>query len=166
MSSNTSYGTVANYLDVLTVEDMVSSAITQDVEDFDLDAIAADWRASVNAALPEGVSLNGDGFFGPWPMADGAAETIALAIESVDLWSIVEHNDTSTTAETAVAPDATQGTVLDALNLYVGDDVWGDVIYGLDYDEDATRAVATPDDRDVVIGGTHYRLNEGTWRVA
>lgn len=43
-------------------------------------------------------------------------------------------------------------TILDKLNSYEGDNLWEDVIYGLDYDEDATKKVAGPDDRDVVIG--------------
>jgi hypothetical protein len=60
----------------------------------------------------------------------------------------------------------TSDKTLDTLNLYVGDNIWEDVIYGLDYDESATQAVATPDDRDIVIGNTHYRFEDGTWRIA
>lgn len=96
MTTTTSYGTIANYLDALTVEDMISNAITQDVEDFDLDAIAADWRAAVNNALDgTGISLAGDTFYGPYPMADGAVEVIAAACSAVDFWAIVEANDIS-----------------------------------------------------------------------
>ena len=56
--------------------------------------------------------------------------------------------------------------VLVKLNSYRGDNLWEDVVYALDYDEAATNAVAGPDDRDVVIGGTHYHHNGAVWVIA
>lgn len=54
-------------------------------------------------------------------------------------------------------------SVVDQLNAYQGDNIWEDVIYGLDYDEAATRLVSGPGDEDVVIGWTHYRVKQGVW---
>lgn len=64
-------------------------------------------------------------------------------------------------------------TVLDQLNAYAGDNIWEDVIYGLDYDEAATdRAYAdagrNPACSDmVVIGGVSYRYHQdAAWALA
>lgn len=59
-------------------------------------------------------------------------------------------------------------TTLRALNTYEGDNIWEDVIYGLDYDEEATAAVASVEGRDFVAGGIHYTyaVDEGEWVVA
>lgn len=51
---------------------------------------------------------------------------------------------------------STTAEILDQLNSYNGENIWEDVIYGLDYDEAATNALAGPDDSHVVIGGVHY----------
>lgn len=52
--------------------------------------------------------------------------------------------------------------VMAKLNDYDGDNIWEDVIYGLDYDEAATDAVAGSGGEDVVIGGVHYTFDAQT----
>lgn len=47
------------------------------------------------------------------------------------------------------------------LNHYDGDNIFEDVIYRLEYDEEATNAVATTDTQDAVISGHHFRQSYG-----
>lgn len=68
----------------------------------------------------------------------------------------------------------TTSTVLDQLNAYVGDNIWEDVIYGLDYDEAATDLAYADTGRNraygdmVVIGGVTYRYHQdrAAWAIA
>lgn len=53
--------------------------------------------------------------------------------------------------------------IIDVLTHYDGDNVFEDVIYGLDYDEAATDAVASPDREDAVISGHHFRRTQRGW---
>lgn len=59
----------------------------------------------------------------------------------------------------------TPAEILDQLDNYDGQDVWNDVILGLDYDEDATEIIAGPDTiGTAVIGGRIYSQRaDGTW---
>lgn len=50
-------------------------------------AVAAAYRDAINAALPEGVMLCGDQFYGP---ADGLGVDLAEIVNAVDFWDIVE----------------------------------------------------------------------------
>lgn len=60
------------------------------------------------------------------------------------------------TTETTTTTDQ----ILVLLNGYTGDDIWEGLIYGLDYNQDATNAIADARDCDVVIGRTHYTYDE------
>ena len=91
----TSYGTWNNLVDprALSVEQTISEALGAFGADYDIDAIAADYRAAINAALPEGVSLNGNDFYGPYDKDDRL--DIKSVVDSVDFWAIVAKHDTS-----------------------------------------------------------------------
>ena len=60
------------------------------------DAMVADYRQAINDALPAGVSLCGNQFYGPYHFAgcdwDGELD-IAEIIRGVDLTAIVERHD-------------------------------------------------------------------------
>lgn len=104
MVTTTSYGTIANYTNSLSVEDYIGDAIGSFGDDgYDVDGIAREFRETINAALPNGVSLAGNEFYGPYyeadrgfegyPLsADGNMVDIAAIIESVDFWGIVERH--------------------------------------------------------------------------
>lgn len=102
MTMTTEYGGWSQYGDrtSLTVEESVSSILGFEADEFDVETIAADYRAGINAGLPEGVTLNGDMFYGPAypvdPVASlegpGFTEQVRQAVEKVDFWAIVERH--------------------------------------------------------------------------
>ena len=104
----TSYGTWNNRVDgdALTVEQTVAETLGDYADEYDIDAIAADYRAAINEALPEGVALAGDEFIGPYYAEDATwgpelededgRLDIKAIVDSVDLWAIVaKHEITS-----------------------------------------------------------------------
>jgi hypothetical protein len=69
MTTTTSYGTWANYdRSHLAVEDTVADFLGDQADSFDVDKVVAAFRAAIDSALPEGVSLAGNDFYGPYPM--------------------------------------------------------------------------------------------------
>lgn len=107
MTTTTSYGTW------VTVTNSPYLTLRQDVEaftgeyggDYDVDAIERDYRAAINAALPGGVTLAGEEFYGPVPVDNAATDAIAPAIDEVDFWAIVQRHDKAAAAERAAAVD-------------------------------------------------------------
>lgn len=79
----------------LTLADSVATALGGFVGDFDIDGICVDYRAAINESLPDGVSLLGDEFYGPWPHVDVDLRAI---VAGVDFWAIAERHDTTATA--------------------------------------------------------------------
>src|SRR5690606_34496329 len=69
--TTTSYGTWNNRVDgdALTVEQTIAETLG-DADEYDIDAIAADYRTAINKALPEGVTLAGNDFYGPYYTED------------------------------------------------------------------------------------------------
>jgi hypothetical protein len=104
MTVTTTLGTWNNYhRSTLTLEQDVCEALGDFTADYNVDAIEADYRQAINAALPEGVSLNGDEFYGPYYEADrrfdghptdefGVLDITAI-IDSVDFWEIAARHD-------------------------------------------------------------------------
>ena len=104
MTATTSYGTINNYTGSSSVEDYIADAFGSFSDDgYDIAGIAQEFRETINAALPPGVSLSGDEFYGPYyeadrgfdgyPIAsDGNMVDIAAIIESVDFWGIVNRH--------------------------------------------------------------------------
>lgn len=68
MSATTSYGSW-NTVDRsnLTVEGSVASYLGEFVDAYDVNKIVDMYREAINYCLPEGVSLLGDEFYGPYP---------------------------------------------------------------------------------------------------
>lgn len=91
----TEYGTWANATGTATVEDYVATALGEHGDDFDAEAIAADLRAAVNEALPDGVALAGNLFFGPYDTPAEERPNLREVVEGVDFWEIVARHDKS-----------------------------------------------------------------------
>jgi hypothetical protein len=77
----------------VTVEDYIAVALGEHGEGFDVEAIASDFRKAVNEALPEGVSLNGNLFFGPHGVAAEDRPDLRETVDSVDFWEIAVRHD-------------------------------------------------------------------------
>jgi hypothetical protein len=70
----------------LTVEGTVTCALKHWVDQYDVPEIAKRLRKAINKALPEGVSLCGDTFYGPYPKVE---VDLKEAVNSVDFWGLV-----------------------------------------------------------------------------
>lgn len=76
-----------------TLPEYVRTALGAEAEKIDMEAVIEDFHAEINRALPEGVTLSGEHFFGPAldrPEWDG--DVLAGVIEAVDFWAIVAKN--------------------------------------------------------------------------
>jgi hypothetical protein len=105
MTTTTSYGTWNNRVESgeLTVEQSVIVALGDYADDYDLNAIAADYRAAINEALPQGVSLNGDEFYGPYHREDATWGSdlededgrldIKAIVDGIDFWAIAAEHE-------------------------------------------------------------------------
>jgi hypothetical protein len=94
------------------VEDTVLAVIGEFVDDYDFKAIMREYRAEINAALPDGVTLDGEIFYGPYaapgvelewpgyPTEDDGRLDLFTIIHGVDLWPIIERHDRSEKEET------------------------------------------------------------------
>lgn len=94
MTTTRSYGSWnrATGHSTLTLDGEVADALLagvdfNDYSEAQIDAVAAAYRAAINEALPEGVALCGDEFYGP---ADADTPDLAEIVDSVDFWSIAE----------------------------------------------------------------------------
>ncbi len=99
-TATTSYGSfsrnVADPGGAGSMRDYITTALGDHADDYDIDAITADYRDAINERLaPHGITLAGDEFYGPYPRPENAGETIADAIKDVDFWTIVERHDTT-----------------------------------------------------------------------
>ncbi len=108
MITNMSYGSWARRVEhaTTTLEDSVQDALSDGhAGKVDFDAIVADYRAAINAALPAGVQLCGSEFYGPAYEADcdfagfdldedGLLDINAI-ICAIDFWAIVEKHSPS-----------------------------------------------------------------------
>lgn len=112
--TTTSYGTWNNHINDLSdglAADVVE-ALGDYATDYDVDAIAADWRAAINAALPDKVTLADDEFIGPaydqdkdwtgYPVQDAPASLedqldgdldIKAIVDGVDFWEIAARHE-------------------------------------------------------------------------
>jgi hypothetical protein len=105
MTTTTSYGTWNDRVEPHSANFSTSvyEALGDFADDYDTDAIEADYRNAINEALPDGVSLCGDEFIGPaydadfdgYPTDEYGRLDIRTIVESVDFWEIVSKHDTS-----------------------------------------------------------------------
>ena len=114
---NTSYGNFTSCCNDAGGVDGIDSYVESALDNhpgIDTAAVARDFAAAINAALPDSVQLCGDEFYGPagfevvdfeadgFPVDDDGALDIGAIIEGVDFWAIVESRD----AEREQAVDA------------------------------------------------------------
>lgn len=96
MTTNTSYGTCLQHTGDLSMRVGIEQALADFAGDFDVDAIEAEYRSELGKLLPEGVTLNGDEFYGPHPKPEDADDAIQAAIEELKgdaFWAIVQRHD-------------------------------------------------------------------------
>lgn len=86
------------------VEDMISTALGEHAGGYDAGGLAVAFRAAVNAALPDQITLAGDIFYGPALAEDRAWDgapalpDIDVLVEGIDFWEIAaqfEHDETT-----------------------------------------------------------------------
>lgn len=106
MITTTDYGTWNNVVDPSS--STFESSVLDDYfgsegsDGFNFEAIVSDYRDAINAALPDGVTLSGDQFYGPYYPEDQNFEgyatdqngdlDIKTIVEGVDLKAIVEKH--------------------------------------------------------------------------
>ena len=76
------------------IRDHIADALGEWTADHDMDAIEADYRASLEEVLPLGWTLAGDSLIGPVTSAhltEDETEDLRDAVEAIDFWSIVER---------------------------------------------------------------------------
>lgn len=72
----------------------IGDSLGEFVSDYDLAGIETEFRAALDAALPEEVSLAETELYGTWGRRDEYAETDWQAIwDSVDFWAIAARHD-------------------------------------------------------------------------
>lgn len=77
-------------------ESYVTQALGGHVEEFDVDAIVADFRAAVGAILPDGADLVGDAITGPEDGLDrfhARLPEIRRMINAINFWEIARRHD-------------------------------------------------------------------------
>lgn len=92
MSTTTSYGTWASVMGALSVEADVAVSLADFADHFDVDGLTAAYRRAVNSALPDGVTLSGDEFYGPVPR-ELDKDSMRDMIAAVDFWGLAERFD-------------------------------------------------------------------------
>lgn len=76
----------------LTVEDDVRDTLGDAVDDFDVSALVDAYREAINTALPTGVHLAGNDFYGPEPeLEPEKIAQIAVRVQDVDLTPLLHR---------------------------------------------------------------------------
>ncbi len=75
------------------LEDTVRRTLDAFADDYDIPGLCAALRVAIDEALPDGVSLCGNQFVGPYLGAADSGEAIRAAYASVDFWDIAERFD-------------------------------------------------------------------------
>ena len=88
-NTTTEYGQIVP----TTLTEDVTAALGEFENDYDIPEIVAEYRAAIQAALPEGFSVHGEGYlYGPWPRQSLDKDAV---LEAVDFWAIAERHDTT-----------------------------------------------------------------------
>lgn len=85
MTTTTEYGAWGDHGMFGEVRADVAEFLGEFVGDYDLDGLVMAYQDAITDALPDGVALRGNDFYGPWPRPDDYREVIAAVIDSVDL---------------------------------------------------------------------------------
>lgn len=91
MATNTEYGSWHNYTEAHSPADTVSAVLGDFAKDYDVDGLVDAYTSAVNDELPDGITLNGREFFGPYPRPDDAAGGISAALERAELTPLLER---------------------------------------------------------------------------
>lgn len=98
-STMTAYGTWADITGRgKQVEHPVFDLVGARFNGYDIVGLVDAYQREVIKALPEGISLHGVNFFGPYPQPDNATDRIKAAIEAVDLGDLASQFDRSESA--------------------------------------------------------------------
>ena len=73
------------------LEATIGSALGEYAGDHDIPALTAAFRAAIDNALPEGISLNGNQFIGPWGHPY-PGDAIREAYASVNFWALAQRH--------------------------------------------------------------------------
>jgi prevent-host-death family protein len=82
----------------LTPESYVAGVLGEYADDYDVDALVAEFVAAVNDELPDGVVVRGDEVVGP--VHDRPEVDLVEAVEAVDFWAIAARHDRTATEDT------------------------------------------------------------------
>ena len=96
MATTTEYGSWT-FGNNASLEDTVSESLGDFVEDYDFDALVREYRDAISAALPGGVVLAGETFYGPYPRAERYWDAITDAVHGVDFWAIAARHEKGAT---------------------------------------------------------------------
>lgn len=93
MTANAQWGSWCRATDssAFTLEGEVEDVLrgySGDITDEEIAAVAVAYRAAINAALPEGVALCGNEFYGP---ADAERPDLRAIVDTVDFWAVAEE---------------------------------------------------------------------------
>lgn len=93
MPTTVSYGSWTTHGDALcaTIENTIRDALADFAPQFDIDGIATEFRAALNTALPDGVTLDGNEFHGP--DIPGDRPNLRAIIRTVDMFAIAARNE-------------------------------------------------------------------------
>lgn len=98
MTTTTSYGTWfehTGWSGAATLRQGIETSLSSYVADFDVDGIERESREQLAEALPDGITLNGDEFYGPAPRPENAHELIQAAIDATggeEYWELVARH--------------------------------------------------------------------------
>jgi hypothetical protein len=92
VTTTTDYGTWNSYdQSNLRVEDTIADYLGEFADNYDVPGLVAAYRAAINEALPEGITLAGDHFYGPYPRDFDV--DLAESIDTIDLATLTEQHD-------------------------------------------------------------------------
>lgn len=83
----------------LTMEETVTAVVGDHAEDFDMPALVEAWRSAIDAALPTGITLAGNEFYGPIGLSDAEMAELRDKIASVELTPLLPRHGKSASEE-------------------------------------------------------------------
>lgn len=105
MATTTSYGTWTNRVEPYTAsfEQDVYESLGDYADDYDIEALTAEYRNAINEALPNGVWLTGSEFIGPYydedadfgdaPVDEFGSLDFKAIVDGIDFWEIAARHD-------------------------------------------------------------------------
>ncbi|WP_043654504.1 hypothetical protein [Nocardia thailandica] len=100
--TTTTAGTWNNRVDsyAVSVGQTIIESLGEFANEYDIDAIEGEYRAAIDAALPEGLQLVGDEFiaeldadYSGYPASDDGRLDIKAIVDEIDFWAIAEKHE-------------------------------------------------------------------------